>query len=55
MQRLISIVVGVTQARPLEISGKSPRSLAIALTWPRLALFRDDLRLGLVFSGNVVF
>ena len=34
MQRLISIVAGVTQARPLEISGNFPRPLAIAFTLP---------------------
>ena len=34
MQRLISIVAGVTQTGPLEISGKFPRPLPIPFTLP---------------------
>ena len=54
MQRLISIVAGVTKARPLEISGNFPRPYPSHLRC-RLALFRNVLRLSLVFSGNIVF
>ena len=54
MQRLISIVAGVTQARPLEISGKFLPPYPFHLRC-RLALFRNVLRLSLMFSGNIVF